>query len=55
MKACIAQEDSYIVNNDLKKTIAVESERSELSFKYSKESIKTLYLLKTGNKVVEVG
>jgi hypothetical protein len=27
----------------------------ELSVKYSKESTKTLYLLKIGNKVVEVG
>jgi hypothetical protein len=27
----------------------------ELSVKYSKESTKTLYLLKTRNKVVEVG
>jgi hypothetical protein len=27
----------------------------ELSVKYSKESTKTLCLLKTGNKVVEVG
>jgi hypothetical protein len=27
----------------------------ELSVKYSKESTKTIYLLKTRNKVVEVG
>jgi hypothetical protein len=27
----------------------------ELSVKYSKESTKTLFLFKTGNKVVEVG